>query len=509
MSRSPYRWTLASGLLLGAPLLFLAGPILRNYETPEKHLIETMAGGVAAFDYDGDGLVDLFFTNGAPQPSLRKTIPQDCNTLYRNTGSRFVEVESNLCGTGYDIGVAAADYDRDGRTDLFVAGVRSSTLYRNLGQGKFAAQALKVEGWAVGGGWFDYDRDGDLDLFVVRYVQWDPLTEPYCGDRVEGYRTYCHPKFYRGQSNLLFRNDQGRFIDVTQESGVGEHIGKGMAVAFGDADGDGALDVFVTNDAVPNFLFRNRGDGTFEEIGERAGVAMNDDGRALSSMGADFRDLDNDGREDLFFTALANETYPLYRNLGHLLFADVTYQSKLGKATLTYSGWGCGAFDFDNDGRKDIFTANGDVQTNAERFSSRSSKQRNLLLLNRRDGFFPQKVGEPGLHRGLAVADFDSDGNLDVVVTQLNGPPLLFRNPVPNQNQWIDFEVPVGTMVRVGQQVNRSSTAVGYGSSSPATVHFGLGSQKLVPEAIFTFPRGQVKRLRNLRAGQTHRVTEP
>ena len=506
---SYFPWILSGSLLFAAPLLFLAGPLLRNYETPEKHLIETMAGGVAAFDYDGDGLVDLFFTNGAPQPSLRKTIPQDCNTLYRNTGAKFVEVKTNLCGTGYDIGVAAADYDHDGRTDLFVAGVASSSLYRNLGQGKFAAQPLKLEGWAVGGGWFDYDRDGDLDLFVVRYVQWDPLTEPYCGDRVEGYRTYCHPKFYQGQSNLLFRNDDGHFVDVTKESGIGQHIGKGMAVAFGDADGDGTLDVFVTNDGVPNFLFRNRGDGTFEEIGERAGVAMNDDGRALSSMGADFRDLDNDGREDLFFTALANETYPIYKNLGQLLFADVTYQSKLGKATLTYSGWGCGAFDFDNDGRKDIFTANGDVQTNAERFSSRSSKQRNLLLLNRPDGFIPQKVGEPGLHRGLAVADFDRDGNLDVVVTQLNGPPLLFRNPAPNQNHWINFEVPPGTLVRLGQQVNRSSTAVGYASSSPATVHFGLGAQNLVPEAVFTFPRGQVQRLLNLKAGQTHKVAEP
>ncbi len=500
---------LAGSLLLAAPLLFLTGPILRNHETPEKHLIETMAGGVAAFDYDGDGLVDLFFTNGAPQPSLRKSTPQDCNTLYRNTGTRFVEVKTNLCGTGYDIGVAAADYDHDGRIDLFVAGVRSSTLYRNLGQGQFAAQPLKVEGWAVGGGWFDYDRDGDLDLFVVRYVQWDPTAEPFCGDRVEGYRTYCHPKFYAGLSNLLFRNDHGHFTDVTKESGIGQHIGKGMAVAFGDADGDGALDAFVTNDAVPNFLFRNRGDGTFEEVGERAGVAMNDDGRALSSMGADFRDLDNDGREDLFFTALSNETYPLFKNLGQLLFRDITYQTKLGKATLTYSGWSCGIFDFDNDGRKDIFTANGDVQNNTERFTSRRSRQRNLLLLNRPGGFVPATFGEAGLHRGAAVADFDRDGNLDIVVTQLNGPPVLYRNPAPNANHWIAFEVPLGTLVRVGDQVNRSTTAVGYASSSPATVHFGLGSQSVVPEAIITFPRGQVKRLQNLPAGQTVTVVEP
>ena len=496
-------------LFLGAGPLVLVGPQLRNYETPEKHLIETMAGGVAAFDFDNDGRVDLFFTNGAPQPSLRKVIPRDCNTLYRNTGTAFVEVKSNLCGTGYDIGVAAADYDGDGRTDLFVAGVRSSMLYRNLGQGQFAPQPIKVEGWAVGGGWFDFDRDGDLDLFVVRYVQWNPANEPFCGDRVEGYRTYCHPKFYTGLSNLLFRNDHGTFIDVSQASGIARHIGKGMAVAFGDADGDGWLDAFVTNDTMPNFLFRNRGDGTFEEAGERAGVALNDDGRALSSMGAEFRDLDNDGREDLFFTALVNETYPLYQNLGQLLFRDVTYQTKLGKATLTYSGWSCGAFDFDNDGRKDIFTANGDVQTNTERYRSHRSKQQNLLLLNRPGGFVPRTVGEPHLHRGAAFADFDNNGQIDIVVTQLNGPPVFHRNPVPNQNHWIAFDVQPGTLVRIGDQVNRSTTAVGYASSSPASVHFGLGTQREVPEAIITFPNGSSKRLTNLKAGQKHVVAAP
>lgn len=500
------RWAL---FFAASPALQLTGPVLRNHETAEKHLIETMAGGVAAFDYDGDGLVDLFFTNGAPQPSLRKKIPEDCNTLYRNTGTEFVLVKSNLCGTGYDVGAAAGDYDGDGRVDLFVAGVRSSALYRNLGQGQFAQQPLPVSGWAVGGGWFDYDRDGDLDLFVVRYVQWDAAAEPFCGDRLEGYRTYCHPKFYAGQTNLLFRNDKGRFTDVTQASGIGKSVGKGMAVAFGDADGDGALDLFVTNDAVPNFLFRNRGDGTFEEIGESAGIALNDDGRALSSMGADFRDVDNDGREDLFFTALSNETYPLYRNLGQLLFRDVTYQTKLGKATLTYSGWGCGIFDFDNDGRKDIFTANGDVQTNTELFRSRSSKQRNLLLLNRPDGFLAQTLGEPGLHRGAAIADFDRNGTLDIVVTQLNGPPVLLANPAPNRNQWIAFDVPLGTEVRIGQQVNRATTAVGYASSSPARVHFGLGQQSLVPEAIVTLPSGQVKLLKDLKASQTYAVAAP
>ena len=277
---------------------------------------------------------------------------------------------------------------------------------------------------------------------------------------------------------------------------------------FGDADGDGFLDAFVTNDAVPNFLFHNRGDGTFEESASAPESPSTTTVRALSSMGAEFRDLDNDGREDLFFTALTNETYPLYRNLGKLLFRDVTYQTKLGKATLTYSGWSCGAFDFDNDGRKDLFTANGDVQTNTERYRGRNaSKQRNLLLLNKSDGFTSQTIGEPGLHRGAAFADFDRDGGLDVVVTQLNGPPVFYKPAVTNH--WIAFDVKPGTLVRIGSQVNRSTTAVGYASSSPATVHFGLGKQEMVPEAIVIFLGGKVKRLENLKAGQTIAVAAP
>lgn len=488
--------------------------VLRHYETPEKHQIETMAGGVAAFDYDQDGWVDVFFTNGAPQPSLRKAAPRDCNRLFRNLGGgKFEEAKTNLCGSGYDQGVAAADYDNDGRIDLFVGGVRSSALWRNAGGGRFERQPLAVSGWSVGGGWFDFDRDGDLDLFVVRYVAWDPAQEPFCGDRVEGYRTYCHPKFYQGLSNQLFRNDGGKFTDVSQASGIAAHVGKGMAVAFGDLDGDGFLDALVTNDTVANFLFRNRGDGTFEEVGESAGIALNDDGRALSSMGAEFRDIDNDGREDLFLTALTNETFPLYKNLGKGLFRDVTYPTRIGKATLAYSGWSCGIFDFDNDGRKDIFTANGDVQTNTEVFSSRSSRQRNLLLLNTASGFVPQAVGEAGIHRGAAFADFDRDGKIDVVVTQLGGAPVLLKNSTPasaNNNHWLAVVVRPGTLVRIGGgQVNRSTTAVGYASASPSTVHFGLGPVALVQEVIVTWPGGKQRRLTNVKADQYLTVDEP
>jgi len=477
---------------------------LAHYSTPEKHQIETMPGGVAVIDFDGDGLEDLFFTNGAPQPSLKKNIPADCNRLYKNLGRRvFIDVSaaSGLCGTGYDIGAAAADFDGDGRTDLFVAGVRSSALYRNLGGGRFGIEPLPpLEGWVIGGGWFDYDRDGDLDLFVVRYVKWDPAAEPFCGDTTRGLRTYCHPKFYEGLSNVLLRNDGTRgFTDTSPASGIAAHVGKGMAVAFGDVDGDGWLDAFVTNDTTPSFLFRNLGNGKFEEIGDRAGVAYNDDGRALSSMGADFRDIDGDGRDDIFLTALNNETFPFYRNVGKSLFEDRTYPSLVGKATIPFPGWSCGIFDFDNDGRRDLFAAGGDVQTNTDLFSARASRQTNLFLMQKADGTFtPKPAGAAALHRGAAFADFDGDGFIDVVVTRLGERPVM-QWGVRNANHWIAFRAPLGTLIRVGQQVNRASTAVGYASSSSALVHFGLGATDTVDVEIVS-PGGKTTTMKSLKA---------
>jgi len=322
--------------------------VLRHHATAEKHQIETMPGGVAAFDYDGDGRVDLFFTNGAPQPGLTKRAPDDCNRLYRNLGGwRFEDVtaRAGLCGEGYSMGAATADYDNDGFADLFVAGVNRNALYRNRGDGTFEDVSAKAGvanrgQWAVAAGWFDYDNDGRLDLFVVNYVRWDPATEPFCGDAKAGYRSYCHPKFYEGLPNVLYRNNgDGTFSDVSAESAIGKHVGKGMGVAFADVDGNGRMDVVVANDTTPNFLFRNGGGGVFEETGFSAGVAMNDDGRALSSMGVDFRAM-RGALPDLFITALANETFPLYRNRDGASFSDATYASQIGRATMPYSGWG-------------------------------------------------------------------------------------------------------------------------------------------------------------------------
>ncbi|MEZ5352082.1 MAG: VCBS repeat-containing protein [Bryobacteraceae bacterium] len=287
-----------------------------------------MPGGVAMADFDNDGKPDLFFTNGAPQPGLRKSGPPWWNRMLRNRGGwRFEDVtaKAGVQGTGYAMGAAAADFDGDGFTDLLVLGVGFRTLYRNRGGGAFddvtAKAGLEDRTWSISAAWLDYDNDGDLDLFVVHYCRWDPKTEPFCGDAKAGFRTYCHPKFYDGLPNRLYRNNgNGTFTDVSVESGIAAHIGKGMGVAVADYDRDGRPDIYVANDAAPDFLFHNDGDGLFTETGMEAGIALTDDGKAVSSMGADFKDVDDDGRPDLFLTALANETFPLFRNLGQGLF---------------------------------------------------------------------------------------------------------------------------------------------------------------------------------------------
>jgi enediyne biosynthesis protein E4 len=472
------------------------GFVLRNSATPEKHQIETMAGGVAVFDYDNDGYPDIYFANGAEQPSLQKTGPQYRNRLYRNRHDwTFEDVtdKAGVGGSGFNIGVAAADYDNDGFADLFVTGVDGNTLFHNRGDGTFEdvtrAAGLQSHDWAVSAAWIDYDNDGRLDLFVVNYVKWDPAAELFCGDPARGIRTYCHPRFYQPLPDRLYRNNgDGTFSDVSVASGIAAHRGKGMGVAIADYDHDGWIDVFVANDTVPNFLFHNERNGRFRETALQAGVGLNDDGKALSSMGVGFRDLDNDGWEDLFVTALASETFPVFRNLSRGLFSDVTYPSRVGAVTMPVSGWSVGVFDFDNDGWKDVFVAAGDVQDNTELLSSRQSRQQNLLLLNDGHGRFRAAfAGSPALNRGVAFGDFDRDGRVDAVVTRLNQPPVLLRNIMGAGNHWIALQLvgaksnrdAIGARVSVRSggvtQVNRVTTSEGYACSSQSAVHFGLG----------------------------------
>ena len=508
--------------------------VLRNSPTAQKHQVETMPGGLAAFDYDNDGRVDLYFVNGARQPDLKKIDGSYANRLYRNLGGwRFEDVteQAGVAGEGFGMGVGAADYDNDGFTDLFITGVNRNILYRNRGDGRFedvtAKAGLAVHGrqpWSIAAGWFDCDNDGHLDLFVVNYVRWDASEEPFCGDPRGAYRTYCHPEHYRGLPNLLYHNNgDGTFTDVSVTSGIAAHIGKGMGLAFADYDDDGRLDVFVANDTEPNFLFHNEGAQRFREVGMRAGIGFNDDGRALSSMGVDFRDTDNDGAPDLFITALANETFPLYRNLGKGLFADLTYSSRIGAATMPLSGWGAGIYDFDNDGWKDIFAANGDVNDNTEVFSSRKSRQPNLLL--RQSGgrtFDPSTVGAPSMHRGAAFADFNDDGRVDVVVSRLQERPLVLRNVSGAGRHWLSLRLvgrksnrdAVGAKVHIvtasgNTQWNHVTTSVGYASSSDRAVHFGLGRNDRIRMLEIRWPSGAVQKFQDLAVDRSFNLTEP
>jgi enediyne biosynthesis protein E4 len=504
--------------------------VLEHSPTPQKHLVESMTGGVAAFDYNGDGRIDLYFVNGAQLPSLEKSAPRFLNRLFRNEGGfKFTDVttEAGVGGTGYAMGVAAADYDNDGDADLFVAGVNRNLLFRNSGRGTFedvtAKAGIVSSVWSVAAGWFDYDRDGWLDLFVVNYVRWSPAFDRYCGDRARGIRVYCHPRFFDGLPNTLYRNrGDGTFEDVSRRAGIAQHVGKGMSVAFADYDGDGRQDVFVTNDSVPNFLFRNRADGMFEETGLLAGVSLPAHGRPISAMGVDFRDYDDDGRPDVILTALAGETFPLFRNEGAGVFRDATYASGLGAATIRRSGWGVAIADLDNDGRKDVVTANAHVNDRIEQFEASAYRLPNSLFRNVGAGRFEDvstgagaDFQQPRAHRGLVAADLNGDGRLDLVTTTLGDSPQIWENVSP-AGHWLGVRVVgsprprdgLGAVVRVGSQVNVNTSAVGYASSVLAPVHFGLGVAVRIPTIEVTLPSGTKQLVRDVLADQVITVTE-
>lgn len=479
---------------------------LLNHPTPHKYLIETMPGGIAAFDYDGDGRLDLFFVNGAPAPGLIKQGPRDWNRLYRNLGGmRFGDVteRAGVAGIGYGMGAAAGDFDGDGYADLFVAGVRSNQLLRNRGDGTFedltARAGIHRDRWSVAAGWLDYDRDGRLDLFVVNYVDWEPDREPFCGDAAKEFRVYCHPKHYVPVSNRLYRNrGGGMFEDVSNKSGIAAHRGKGMSLGIADYNADGWPDVFVTNDTMPNFLFRNRSDGTFEEIAFPAGVALTDDGRPVSGMGVAFLDADNDSRPDAIFTALTGETFPFFRNLDGRQFRDWTNVSGLGLASARFAGWGIAVADFNNDGWRDIATANSHVSDNVGEFSADRYRQQNTLFLNSA-GRYPAALpfGSPEAHRGLVAADLDGDGRLDLVVTVLGSRPEIWHNRSRGESHWIALDLPLGSRVRVNDQSAWVSSASGYASSVLAPVHFGLGSATKSPPIEVAWPDGRQTRIDN------------
>ncbi|MCA2970470.1 MAG: VCBS repeat-containing protein [Acidobacteriaceae bacterium] len=439
---------------------------LHHSPTAAKHLVSTMAGGLAAADFDGDGLVDLFFPNGADPRTLRKAGPQHANTLLRNRGPAGWQAVP-LPGDGFSIGAAVGDYDNDGDPDLFVAGAGRNLLYRNdRGALTPIPSAIADEPFSVAAAWFDYDRDGDLDLFVVNYLAWTPAQNKFCGDPAKGLRVYCNPKEFAPLANRLYRNrGNGTFEDVSTPSGIARHRGKGMSVAVADFDADGWLDLFVTNDNLPNFLFHNNGDGTFAETGLESGVALSESGQPVSAMGTAVADFDRDGRPDLLFTALVRETFPLLRNLGGGRFQDVTYPVKLGALSMTRSGWGAVFGDFNNDGWLDLLTANSHVTDNIAAVSNEVYEEPSTLFLQSQ-GVFRQAipVTPPGAWRGAVIADFDNDGRLDAALTRLGAPALLLRNATE----------PAGRSRRDPRPA-LLPTACGYASSCAAPLHTGLG----------------------------------
>lgn len=506
-------------VLSSAPLFFVSrsllvaflvaagpGPVslpmtLFTGETVRKFLPATMPGGVAVFDADNDGQLDLYFPNGAPLPGGRKTLPAHANRFFRNRGAmRFEDrtTASGLSGTGYDFAAAAGDFDRDGQVDLLVSGLRGVTLYRNRGQGVFedvtARSKLDNHGrWSVGAAWLDIDNDGDLDLFVVNYVQWDPATEKPC--LVDGQPDFCHPRAYQPQPNALFRNEgDGTFTDISASSGIAQHPGKGMAAAVADFDLDGRLDIFVTNDRVFNFLFRNLGDGRFEEVAFARGVAAPANGNPPSAMGADAQDFDNDGRPDLVYTALRDETFPLYRNAG-AEFVEATVSSRLSVLTRAMAGWGIVFADLDNDGWKDLAVARGEVLSAT---GSKGALAREPLswLRNIEGRHFVAGDAIPAtnqLYRGLAVADLDNDGCLDLVATALQAAPQVIKRACPPASHWLEVSVSAGARVQVGPQWRHATYTSGYASSCNCPLHFGVSAGTV--NVKVTWPDGKQKTL--------------
>ena len=502
--------------------------VLENGETPRLHAPETMAGGVAVFDYDNDGDQDIYFANGAEMPSLVKRDPKYWNRLFANDGeAHFTDAtrSSGLAGSGYATGVSVGDFDDDGDPDLFVAGVHQYTLFRNDGDGTFTdvteSAGLRATDpehglmWAVDSAWIDYNRDSKLDLFVVNYLAWDAETESVCDD-------YCHPKMYRGTPNRLYRNNgDGTFTDVSAAAGFAEHIGKGMAAAIADFDRDGDLDIFVPNDKMFNFLFLNSGSGSFREIAFDAAVALPDAGMYVSGMGSDFRDWDNDGFPDIVFVALEHETFPLFRNTGNGDFEEVTGPSGLSGLSKQMAGYAPILADFDNDGRKDLFVSCGHVQSTKQFGGVQRVNQHNAVFRTLDDGKFSALVEEAGFasrpaarHRGAAVGDFDADGRLDLVVTALARPAEIWLNRSPGEHHWLELRVSTpGTEVRVraggASQFDHVSPSVGYASSSAIPLHFGLGSEGVVEEVEIRWPSGESRILTDIKANQTITVEEP
>ncbi len=508
--------------------------------TSKKYLLETMGSGVALFDYDNDGRLDIFAVNGAPlaDPTPKGAVPQKSEAKYWNrlyhqkSDGTFEDVteKAGLQGVGYGMGVAVGDYDNDGYEDLYVTAYGGNKLYHNNGDGTFTDVTEKAgvggSGWSTSAAWADLDGDGRLDLIVLRYLQWD-FDDIWCGERKEGYRAYCHPDAYRAISPLVYHNDgNGHFTEIAQKAGLAQPA-KGLGIAIADYDRDGHVDIFVANDSMPEFLYHNKGDGTFEEVALASGVAVDGEGHTYAGMGVDFADYNNDGLPDLVVTDLASQMYALYKNNGDGTFAYESFPSGIGRMTIGHSGWGIRFLDYDNDGWKDLLIAQGhDLDTVQLNFPHLRYREPMLLARNTGPQFedVSAQAGEifkkAWVGRGMAIGDIDNDGRLDAVVTGNDGGLYVLHNDTSMKNHWLTLTLvghssnrdAIGAEVKIvtpaGSQLATVSTAGSYLSSSDKRVHFGLGAEKSATVEI-RWPSGIRQTIKSVAADQILKVDEP
>ena len=501
----------------------------------QKYFMETLGSGAAFFDYDADGDADLYFINGAPLPGyVAKEIPTNC--LYQNNGDgTFTDVTetAGVGDTGYGHGCAVGDYNNDGQLDLYVTNYGTNRLYRNNGDGTFTDVA-EVAGvtesrWSSSCAFADYDRDGHLDLYVVNYIVFDLDENPWCGLKEKGIRAYCEPDNFPAQSDTLFRNNgDGTFTDVTKTAGVYNTTGKGLGVVWGDYNNDGAPDLYVANDSTENFFYHNNDDGTFEEVGFMIGVALSEDGAAENGMGTAFGDWNNDGWFDLTVTNYAQQTNTLYQNDADGFFTDATATTKTAQITYPYLGWATAFIDYDNDGYQDLFVANGHLHENLSELGQQGTYgQRNLFFRNNYDGTFTE-VSEtlgPGMKledvsRGATFADYDLDGDIDIVVTNSNTTPRLLRNEGGNQKNWLQVRLTAtkGTTDAIGARVSIKTGELtqtrevrsgdGYLSQRELTLHFGIGNYEQVDSIEVRWQSGTRQLIKSVPANQVLSLEE-
>jgi hypothetical protein len=507
--------------------------VLQNSPTPQKHLIETMPGGVALLDYNNDGLLDIFFVNGgrltSPLPTpddFDRHDPRYWNRLYRqNKDGSFTDVteRAGLASAGdgnYGMGVAVGDYDNDGYPDIYVTSYGKNVLYHNNGDGTFTDVTAKAGvaggGWSESAGFLDYDNDGKLDLFVTRYMEWDTRHSKDCGGN---YHTYCPPEEFPATTNILYHNNgDGTFTDVSQRSGIAAKKGRALGVAFADYDGDGFTDIFVANDGMQQYLFHNNGNGTFTELGLEVGAALSEDGRRLSGMGVVFQDYDNDGRPDIIVTELPREIYGVYHNDGGSSFSYRSLEAGLGVLSSGSSGWGIGLEDFDNDGWKDLFVAQGHVLDNVEHIDpSLRYLELPLLAINHNGRFERGDSGStaPVAGRGAAFGDLNNDGWEDVVMTSLGGHPQVLLNR-GGKAHWLVISLRgtrsnrdgFGARVQVNGQMRYATSAGSYLSASDKRLHFGLGAAEKARVEVM-WPSGIHQTLNDVHANEFLEVREP